>query len=88
MRKSELIKENQNLRIENKLLRDAITGYKQLLRTTRDCYGEKLMELEQQRLLLAHPDILVDDIEWSQTDIIDPKPARYKFVYSIKGEKQ
>lgn len=86
MRKSELIRENNRLRIDNDALNRAVEKYKKLLESTRDCYGAKLMELEQKRLLLEHPDIIVDDIEWYT--VRDYVEARYKFVYSIKGERQ
>ena len=95
MRKSELIrlndaliKEHEEFRSELKTLRDKLYKYKNILKTTRDRYGEKLMELEQKRLLLEHPDILVEGIEWEPVEDYDSfTRAKYKFIYSIKGER-
>lgn len=85
----DLIEENKKFCSEIHTLREELNKYKKALKVARDCYGAKLMELEQRRLLLDHPDILVDDIEWDPAeDYIYPENARYKFVYSIKGERQ
>lgn len=96
MRKSELsrlcddlIEENKKFCSELHTLREELNKYKEILKSTRDCYGYKLMELEQKRLILEHPNVLVDDIEWDLIEDYSEFPnARYKFVYSIKGEKQ
>lgn len=89
MRKRELIEENSKFWSELRNLREELDKYKKIVKITRDCYGAKLMELEQKRLLLEHPDILVEDIEWDPVEnYAYPENARYKFVYSIKGERQ
>ena len=89
MRKSELMRKCAYLQTDVERLERRIEEYKSILKSTRDCYGLKLMELEQKRLLLEHPDVIVDDIEWDPVeDYINFHEASYRFVYSIKGERQ
>lgn len=74
---------------EIETLNKKIYIYKEALEITRDFYGEKLMDLESRRLLLDHPDIVVEGIIWDPVEKHNkPKDARYSFVYGIKGERQ
>lgn len=89
---NEKVDEIWDLRAEIEKLNKKLYIYKQALEITRDFYGKKLMELEGRRLLLDHPDVVVEDIVWdSVEDLKYPenlKYRRYKFIYGIKGESQ
>lgn len=96
MRKNEIIRENQRLKIEIERQRQkidslnaTISGYKKTLENIRKFYGAKLLELEEERISKLHSDLIVEDIEWFPSDIdqfINASIHRYSFIYGIKGE--
>ena len=96
MKKSELIKENQRLEVNNKLLKQEInelnnklSKYEKAIESLRSFYGAKLAELEAERISKIHPDLMVEDIEWDPSDIerfLNTSIHSYEFKYGIKGE--
>lgn len=89
MKKDDIIRENQHLKSDNEVLNSKIAKYKKAIESLRDFYGEKLIELENKRLMKLHPDVFVADIEWYPADIdrfLNSEIHRYYFRYEIKGE--
>lgn len=92
MRKKDLVSDNYKLKLTIDQLEDRIDKYKEICKRIRQTYGEKLLELENERLAKYHPNIIAKSIEWYPRDIDSFLRARstdqsYDFRYIIKGEE-